>query len=307
MRTESIQKTLLIGAITALLASLLVYRPGYPGLWLQTLFEWSHVPVFGLISLCLLALIPKTMPVTRRFVYAMLGSLVLAAASEAAQIPTKRDASWEDFFADFAGAASFLMAAFALGKRPLVTALWAVPAVTILVWSATELITVTQAIAKRNFQFPVIFDGDIRSISTLVRLQNVQADSRKLNNHGQEYTRIELSGAYWSLVEFHDIYPNWGKYTNLILDLEIEGESAMELNIRIHDHAHGVGNQNRDDRFDRKFELQPGRTELVIPIRDIASAPHSRRMDITEIDTLVIYSTFRNAYRFIRLYELRLD
>lgn len=307
MVKNDIRKIWPVAAIMALFAPLLVYRPGHPGLLLQTLFEWSHVPVFGLISLCLLALMPKSLPVGYRFALAFLVSLILAALSEAAQIPTSRDASWEDLLSDAVGAASFLMAAFAIGKRPLTAVLWAVPAGVILVWSAMQLITVSHAITKRNFEFPVIFDGDIDTNSTLVRLQNVETETQLSNAHAQKYTRVELSGAFWSLLEFHDVYPNWNEYTNLLLDLEIEGDTAMDINIRIHDRTHRSGDQDQSDRFDRKFTLLPGRNKVHIRIRDIANAPHHRRMDMTEVDALVVYSAFRNAFRVLRVYEIRLD
>lgn len=304
---NNIRKTWPIAVILALLAPLLVYRPGYPGLWLNTLFDWSHVPVFGLVSLCLLALMPKSLPVGRRFAFATLGSLILAVLSEAAQIPTNRDASWEDLLADAGGAASFLMAAFAVGKRPPAASIWVVLAGAILVWSAMPLIAAAQAIVIRNFQFPVIFDGDIDSNSTLVRLQNVEAETQWSKSHARMYTRVELSGAFWSLLAFHDVYPNWNEHTNLLLDLGIEGDTAMVVNIRIHDRSHRSGDQESDDRFDRKFTLLPGRNKLNIPIRDIASAPHLRRMDMTEIDGLIVYSAFRNAFRVLRVYEIRLN
>ena len=119
MLTNIIRKTWPYAAILGLLAPLLVHRAGHTGIWLDTLFEWSHVPIFGMISLCFLASLPRTLTVRRRFAFAILGSLILSVLSEAAQIPSNRDASWEDIVSDVAGAASFLIAAFAFGKRTM--------------------------------------------------------------------------------------------------------------------------------------------------------------------------------------------
>ena len=66
----SANKMLLSGPlaiIAALLATVFAPRPANPGLWLETLFEWLHAPVFGLISLAILSLCPKSWRNWQRF------------------------------------------------------------------------------------------------------------------------------------------------------------------------------------------------------------------------------------------------
>lgn len=101
--------------ITVMLATVFAPRPAAVGLWLHTLFEWLHVPIFGLISLALLALMRKSWPTSQAFGMALLGAVLLGVLSEAIQIPMRRDASWEDIISNGAGAAGFLLAAYAVG------------------------------------------------------------------------------------------------------------------------------------------------------------------------------------------------
>jgi len=81
-------------AIVILLLAVFVPRPDHPGIWLRALFEWLHVPVFGLISLAILSLTPTSWRRSQRFGLAFLGSIMLGVLTEAAQIPMQRDAAW---------------------------------------------------------------------------------------------------------------------------------------------------------------------------------------------------------------------
>ena len=72
-----------LAVIVVLLASVFAPRPANAGLWLDTLFEWLHVPVFGLISLALLALMRKARQTWQRFALAFVGAVVLGVLSEA--------------------------------------------------------------------------------------------------------------------------------------------------------------------------------------------------------------------------------
>ena len=49
-----------VTAIILLLSAVFAPRPSDVGNWLLALFEWLHVPVFGLISLALLVLMPTS-------------------------------------------------------------------------------------------------------------------------------------------------------------------------------------------------------------------------------------------------------
>lgn len=294
-------------SIAVLLAIVFVPRPADAGLWLHTLFEWLHVPIFGLISLALLALMPKSWPTSQAFGLALLGAVLLGVFSEAIQIPMRRDASWEDIIANGVGAAGFLLVAYAVGRKPVVATMSVFGALAILIGSASPVISVTNAIVHRNSQFPVIFNGDIESERTFVSGRNVSMETRWSQSPRRPYTRVETVSGHGPRIEIRNLMADWSNYSNLSLDMEVEGEQDMEFTVRIHDKLHRRGNQPHSDRFNQRFTLRQGRNNLDIPLQDVRDAPHGRSMDMTDIEALVIFSNEDYAERVIKLYEIRLN
>ena len=108
-------------------------------------------------------------------------------------------------------------------------------------------------------------------------------------------------------IEIRDLFADWRNYSFLILDMEVEGEKGLEFTVRIHDKSHRRGNQPHDDRFNRRFALPPGRSQLRIPLQDVKNAPRGRAMDLSDIDGMMIFSGEADEARVFRLYEIRLD
>ncbi len=293
--------------IVVALITVFVPRPSNAGLWLETLFEWLHVPVFGVIALACLALLPKSWPDWRRFGFAFSVALLLGVLTEAIQIPMQRDASWEDIFADGTGAAVFLLGAFSLGRKHPLAVLSSLVALGLLTASAWPVIEVTRAIVHRNAQFPIIFGGDIESETAFVSGRNVRMETQWDAALGRMYTRLEMASGESLGVEVRDLVANWSGYSVLELDLELEGEHDLPITLRIHDRFHRRGSQPHNDRFNRRFQLQPGRQILRIPLDDIEAAPRGRAMDMTDIEALIIFSGEVSDQRAIRLYEIRLN
>ena len=296
-----------LGAVVFLLATVFSPRPAGPGLWLRALFDWLHVPVFGLIAVALYVMTPRSWPSWQRFAGAFLGAVFLGVATEAIQIPMQRDASWEDIGADSIGAFSFLLLVFAVGRRFLSASLAAVAALCILTLSARPLIAATQAIYYRTVQFPVLFGGDIVRERPFLQARNVRLATHSSSSPVRSYLRIEVMGDAGPDIAFRDIENDWSKYRDLELDFELEGDAGLDLTIRVHDRLHGRGDQPHDDRFSRLMNLQPGVNKITIPLEDIRNAPVGRTMDMSNIEAIIIYGRDIASGRVVRLYEIRLD
>ena len=293
--------------IVVALITVFVPRPSNAGLWLETLFEWLHVPVFGVIALACLMLLPKSWPGWQRFGLAFSVTLALGVLTEALQIPMQRDASWEDIVADGTGAAGFLLAAFSLGQKRPLAVLSSVVALGLLTASAWPVIEVTRAIIHRNSQFPILFGGDIASETAFVSARNVRMETRWDAALGQMYTRLELASGHGSRVEIRNLVADWSRYSVLELELALEGKYDLPITVRVHDKLHRRGDQPHNDRFNRRLRLPPGHNVLRIALDDIRTAPSGRIMDMTDIDALVIFSGKQEKSRILRLYEIRLD
>lgn len=294
-------------AIAVMLAAVFAPRPADAGLWLRTLFEWLHVPIFGLISLALLALMPKSWSTSQAFGLALLGAVLLGVLSEAIQIPMRRDASWEDIIANGLGAAGFLLVAYAVGRKPVVATMSVFGALAVLIGSASPVISVTNAIVHRNSQFPVIYNGDIESERTFVSARNVYMETRWTQSLTRPYTRVESLSGHGFRIEIRNLMADWSDYANLNLDMDVVGEPDMEFTVRIHDKLHRRDDQPHSDRFNQRFTLRQGRNNLSIPLQDVRDAPHGRSMDLTDIEALVIFSNEDYAGRVFKLYEIRLN
>lgn len=294
-------------AIAILLSTVFVPQPGHPGIWLRSLFEWLHVPVFGLISLAVLSMTPTLWRTGQRFGLALLGSLALGVLTEAAQIPMQRDASWEDLIADAAGAAGFLLLAYAIGRKPIVGVVSAIFATATLLWSASPLIAVTQALVHRNSQFPIIFNGDIDSEQTFVSGRNIQMKTRRPVTDDGLYTEVQVLRDKGMRIEIRDLVPDWSSYSDLNLRIELVGDLDLTLTVRIHDTLHRRGDQPHNDRFNQRLTLSPGMNSLTIPLRNVRSAPKGRSMDMTKIEALILYSEKSDAARSLNLFEINLS
>jgi hypothetical protein len=307
MPTDKTRKYVLIATVAVLLSSLLVYRPPAAGLWWQALFEWLHVPVFGLIAITLLALTPVSWTWWQRFGAAFAGSIALAFLTEAAQIPMARSASMKDIVSDLAGAVSFLLAAAAFRLRFAAALPALLISLAIVYWSALPLISASWAIRDRDARFPVLFTGDVNGSSDFVSGRNVRMETRWDRDSGRLYTRTVFLPGQAPSMKFLELSPDWRGHTVLKLFVEVESDAPIIVTIRVHDRAHRRGNQPYSDRFNRRVTLDHGFNVVNLPLSEIENAPQGRTMDMSRIETLVVFSSAVEAERVLNFYELRLE
>jgi hypothetical protein len=296
--------------IAALLYALLFYRPPQGGLWTQVFFDSLHVPVFGLIAVGIYALWRPGKPWVARTLFALGAACMLGLLSEIAQIATSRDASIRDFVADCLGAAGFLGLAVALtpgqGLSPAHRVFSACVGLALLGSALAPLAHVSAAYIERDTQFPTIFEADNTFGRKLIRLQNARYEVAVAAGSNNTHAEITFLDAPWPGVAFHDLAPDWTAYQALIVDLAVDGEAPLRINLRVHDLVHRR-NQAFGDRFNRTYDLPPGRHILEISLDDIRVAPQSREMNMTEIAELILFGSDADAGRSFRLYNIRLE
>lgn len=304
-----------IGVAAALVISLLLLiqfgRPPPSGLWMATLYESMHVPLFGIIALCIILITPSHWQRRKRVLTIAGVILGLSLLSEAAQIPTHRDASLEDLVADWLGATAFSMIAvgfvpsFGLDRR------WRkilVPfGLLLLVWSLLPLVKVSAAYVERSHNFPELVDFDGRFNRTFMRIQNATLKRQHDDASGDTSAVITLNDGPWPGVVLHDLHPQWSRYDELVLDLENTQAAPLKLNLRVDDDEHRFGDQRYSDRYNLRFELPPGNLSLRIPLADIENGPADRQMDLDAIDGLVLFAAQSEAGRSFVIHSIRLE
>jgi VanZ family protein len=300
----------LAAIIVGLLYPLLFYTPPYGGLWTQVFLNSLHVPVFGLIAVSVFVFWRPQWPWFRRAATAFAVTCVFGLISEIAQVATSRDASFSDFIADCLGAAGFL--GVAIGVLPGHRLTWARRTIAgtlglaMLGWALTPLTLVSAAYIERNQQFPVIYSADSSFGRRLVRAQNIRYEVIKSLEDEEAHAEISFLDAPWPGIALHDIWPDWHSYKTLVIDLAINGETVLALGLRVHDDAHRHS-KRFNDRFNRTYDLGPGRHTLRILLSELRHAPQSREMDLGNVSELIIYGTQAEAGRSFRLYSVRLE
>ena len=265
-----------------LLVVLHLFRPETSKFWLETLFDWMHVPVFAFVAIGLFHALGKWRPNVNKAILAFLACILLAVLSEAAQIPTSRDASWADIISNITGAAIGLLAIPTMTRRVRLKVLSRVLAFALLVVSCLPLMRVSADYVERNSVFPVIYNGHWPM-------------------------REEFISLHGTAIDFRNLYPDWTDYQTLVVDIEVQSAKPYPLTIRVHDTQHLRGSQPRSDRFVRSFILDPGRNVINILLSEIENGPETRSLDLSRVDGLVLYSTEEPRQHSVRLHQIRLE
>ena len=282
MTREHSRRDVSLLAVFLPLVVLHLYRPKASNFWLETFFEWLHVPVFVIVALGLFHALGSWRSNFNKAILAFVAALVLAVLSEAAQIPTSRNASWSDIISNAVGAAIGLLAIPTVTGRTKLKFISRTIAIILIVISAIPLIPVSAAYVERNRVFPVIY-------------------------HGDWPTRGEFMTLRGMAIDFRNLYPNWRDYSTLSIDMDVLSDLPFQLTVRVHDKEHLKGSQPYSDRFNKQFDLYPGRNTIDIPLREIESGPTKRLMDLSRVDGLVLFSNQDEEEHTVRLNRVWLN
>ena len=314
-----------IGIAAVLLAVLLgavVFSPqGGPNdtLWMGTLHNFAHGPIFGCVALILLyGLRSHARFVSQSFVrqYLIVFALtaVLGLATEIVQRFTGRDSSVEDLITDMLGAASFLLlfAAFDPGRKVRVrnSASFVVPGLIALGVLCWPLVLTARAYIDRARAFPVIADFTqgvgLRFISARnATIEVLPMPAQWAGADGERALRVSLGGGDWPGVELWEPSPDWTGYRELAIELFNPHAFELDVSMRIDDRHH---NDQMGDRYNARIELPPqARTTIRIPLAEIESAPRGRKFDLKRTARLLIFRRAAMQNETFYLVRVRLE
>lgn len=301
---------LLCSLVVALMLAVQFAAPAPGGAWLRTLYDSLHVPVFGVVAICIFYLTPANWGSGKRIV-ATLGAVSgLGLLSELAQIPTDRDASVNDLVADWLGAAGFVCLALGFARNVSISGgrrlLLALLGIAFITPPLLPLARVSAAYVVRVQSLPALIRFDSRFATVFFRLQNARLIPHSNDASAAASVNIQLGDGPWPGILFSDLWPNWEPYETLVIAIENPESDELPINLRVHDREHRKEQRYRD-RFNRTIELAPGRHMVRISLSDIQEAPDGRHMNLSEIDGLVIFATRQEAGRRFILYEIRLE
>jgi len=115
-------------------------------------------------------------------------------------------------------------------------------------------------------------------------------------------TTDKYSGA--SLMYFNG---DWTSYSTLKMRIYNPDTSLLQIVCRIHDLQHSDGNEEYEDRYNQRFQLQPGWNYIDIDLNEVELRPAQRSMDMSRIQQLKIFTISLPSPRVIYLDDVRLS
>jgi len=296
---------LLIAFVIVAAALLFVPMPtpgGYAGV---TIENAGHSPLFLIGTLFILSILRHDLRIEGARLY-LLGGIIGCAAgllSEIIQQPLRRDASWEDVFADCIGVLLALALHALFDRRRRLgaasrAAVLLIIAGCIAIYVA-PIVSMVRAYVHRDSQFPVLVNFDSR-------IENFWMNSFGLKREIRDGALdIEFEAENYPGVSFFEPVPDWRPYREIILDVENPGDEVLHWGVRVHDFGHG---RVYGDRFTRHLELGAGeRRQFAVPLEDIRHAPRNRLMNMAQISDVTVFRVHGPGSKRMRLYGMRLN
>jgi hypothetical protein len=286
----------------ALLFVPLPIPPTYAG---RTIENAGHTPLFLVGTLFIIAILRHDFHVQGTRLYALAGLLGVGCGfmSEVIQMPLRRDASWEDVFADAMGVllALALYALFdwrsAFRGRTRLAALLIVAGCTLNYLA--PIVSMAYAYLYRDGQFPVL--ASFKSGAELSWIVGYGI-SREIRQGALD---VQFDAAQFPGFSFHEPVPDWRNFQALVIDVENPDTRPLKLGLRVHDIGHG---REFIDRFNRRFELSAGeRRALRIPLEEIRHGPRNRLINMGEISDVTLFRLHDSPSQRLRLYNMRLE
>lgn len=139
-------------------------------------------------------------------------------------------------------------------------------------------------------KFPVL--SDFESDLELSRWSGDEPFFRSIDKaiHGNSALYITFGTSKYSGVSLKYFPGDWTNYQYLKFNIYYPDADTLYFICRIHDEQHTKGAQNYHDRFNRRFFLIHGWNEISIPLDDVKNAPGNRRMDMSKIQGMAIFT-----------------
>ena len=261
--------------------------------------NWGHVAVFFLASHLLLDVLRDWIGQRRlRLIGIALFCLGIGVGIELIQPYFGRDRSLLDLLYDGVGIGAALLFHLANEVRKKVfRGLGCI----VLILSAMQPVYFGTMVLARSWAVPYLAGFERFWEQDIWRAQEDSSAQIEANPAGGHWLRVEMQRGAYPGVAFPEIHHDWQGYRSLAL--RVFSPQAQTLTLRIHDKKH---NNDYDDRYNQRLSIQPGINDLVIPLNDVASAPKNRRMDLSQIQNLMLFAVSPEQSLTVYVDEVRL-
>ncbi|MBU1059297.1 MAG: hypothetical protein KJ804_13370 [Proteobacteria bacterium] len=114
--------------------------------------------------------------------------------------------------------------------------------------------------------------------------------------HGHHSLKVQLTTETYSGVSLCYFPGNWQGFEKLFISVYSPDDEKLDLVCRIHDSKH---NNEYIDRYNKRFILEKGWNDLVIPLSDIQKAPAGRLLNMEKIENLRLFVVKQEKERVV--------
>jgi hypothetical protein len=177
----------------------------------------------------------------------------------------------------------------------------------LLIWSLVPLCIalVDEQVSWSRFpllaDFETPFEADRFGGDAIWRRDQGQSRS------GKYALRIELDTTTYSGLSLKYFKRDWRGFRTLAFSVYNASDNPLQLSSRIHDRFHSANGNQYKDRFNTRFNLQPGWNDLEINLAHVRSAPKYREMDMEHIAAWGIFVIRQEVPRLLYLDNIRLN
>jgi len=303
LTTTNIRSRRILAIAVGLLVSVLVllahqYLPSQISDLAHETIRSLHGPGFGVVALLMMLLLRKTERPEAAYVKAAAFAIVLAAVSEAAQIPGPREAEIRDLVTDALGIVAFLGIAAIFDRgirskfgngRVIMLALISIPAFAL---TLKPTVWLSYAIVKREQELPQILSFDKsweQTYSSAVGgpLEIVPAPDGWPADSGN-IARLHSSGR-WGLMLHIRPHPDWSDYAALSFIAATDNEDSRRIALGLWGINPGDGTPQGRYYTRARIAREPAR--YCILFSDVKTPSSQDRFDFTQVYELLVGAT----------------
>ncbi len=272
----------------------------------------AHVIGFTAVSYLLAAAIQKWRSSIQEskavaFLLAALIAAFVALFSELSQIPSGRDASVEDLLLDLCGIAAGQL--FRAANSNYKTRRLSLRAFGLLLLAAATFNSgyLFLAVMNARVNFPLLAGFETKLELRLTEPKSATVALAKAPDHwrhnGKAALVIPQGRSQYEGVSLFGFPSDWRVYKTLSLIIATESASEGRVSIRVNDAKH---NYHFNDRFNLSLSVSRRATVVKIPMVDIRNGPSSRRIELNNIQELMIFVSAEDRFPFF-VDDIRLE
>lgn len=299
-------------SLIALLLALLIV--GIESVENQNLFwgplhDSAHAFAAYLCTALLISLL-KSEQQTTGFRLAQIGGSLFATgiAIELIQPALGRSASFTDIYYNFVGIVCALAVSASRQLNPVPKACVRVISLALLLSSLTVPAIGAATLSKRNQAIPSLLNFEDSWQRRLYRAggsANLSLISKPKGwENASTALKVDFPTTKYPGVSVPHVFPDWRNYHFLKLSIFSKNQDTIALTIRIHDKKH---NHSYEDRYNQRFEIQPGTNDIEIELSAVQHAPKARQMDMGEVTGLAMFAAQPEETFSLYFDDLRLE